>query len=164
MLKRMAVEPSSTIRGSKEDGDAQIDTHFQPSHIKDDITMDIATTNKIMDMLQEIDEQQQSLEENLKDLSKQLEAEHETLKKNLLELGREMDATSLMQRSQSEELRHKQWKVIAERTPLESGYNIPGDFAMVAVYVEQAICAYVLPEVFSVNDVSANILYDLFEW
>ena len=28
---------------------------------------------------------------------------------------------------------------------------------MVAVYVEQAICAYVLPEVFSVNDVSANI-------
>ena len=68
-----------------------------------------------------------------------------------------MDATSLMQRSQSEELRHKQWKVIAERTPLESGYNIPGDFGMVAVYVEQAICAYVLPEVFSVNDVSANI-------
>ena len=119
--------------------------------------MDAATTNKIMDMLQEIDEQQQSLEENLEDLSKQLEAGHETLKKNLLKLGREMDATSLMQRSQSEELRHKQWKVIAERTPLESGYNIPGDFGMVAVYVEQAICAYMLPEVFSVNDVSANI-------
>ena len=30
VLRRIAVEPSSTIRGSKEDGDAQIDTHFQP--------------------------------------------------------------------------------------------------------------------------------------
>ena len=28
---------------------------------------------------------------------------------------------------------------------------------MVAVYVEQAICAYVLPELFSVNDDSANL-------
>ena len=97
MLRRMAVEPSSTIRGSKEDGDAQIDTHFQPSH-KDDITMDAATMNKIMDM---IDEQQQSLEENLENLSKQLEArlaQQETLKKNLLQLGREMDSISSMQR------------------------------------------------------------------
>ena len=149
MLRRMAVEPSCTIRGSKEDGDTQIDTHFQPSH-KDDITMDAATMNKIMDM---IDEQQQSLEENLENLSKQLEAglaQQETLKKNLLQL----DSISSMQRRYVEEL----CKVTAERRkPLESGYNIPGDFGMVAVYVEQAICAYVLPEVFSVNDISANI-------
>ena len=153
MLRRMAVEPSCTIRGSKEDGDAQIDTHSQPSH-KDDITMDAATMNKIMDM---IDEQQQSLEEHLENLSKELEAglaQQETLKKNLLQLGREMDSISSMQRRYVEEL----CKVTAERRKsLESGHNIPEHFGMVAVYVEQAICAYVLPEVFSVNDVSANI-------
>ena len=68
-----------------------------------------------------------------------------------------MDSISSMQRRYFEEL-CKQRKVIAERRKsLESGHNIPGDFGMVAVYVEQAICAYVLPEVFSVNDVSANI-------
>ena len=108
-------------------------------------------------MLREIDEQQQSLEENLEKLSKGLEAglaQQETLKKILLAIGREMDSISSMQRRHIEE----SCKVTAERRKsLESGHNIPGDFGMVAVYVEQAICAYVLPEVFSVNDVSADI-------
>ena len=163
MLRRMAVEPLCTTRGSKEDGDAQIDTHFQPSHIPvDDFNMDA----KVAGVIQKVREQQHLLRENLEDFSKALEAglaQQETLKKNLLKLGREMDATSSMRRRHIEEL-CKHWKVIAERRKsLESGHNIPGDLAMVAVYVEQAICAYVLPEVFSVNDVSAN-LYSLLKF
>ena len=58
--------------------------------------------------------------------------------------------------SRIEEL-SEEWEVIVEiRKALGSGYNIQGDLGMVAVYVEQAICAYVLPDVF-LNDDKARL-------
>ena len=149
-----------TIRGSKEDGDTQIDmAHFQPSH-KDDINMDAATINRITDLIQKAREQQQSLRNKLADLPKEFGtevAQTDSLKSILGRLEREVDAfSSEPLQSQIEKL-SAEWEAIAERRkPLESGHNIPGDLGMVAVYVEQAICAYVLPELFSVNDDSAK--------
>ena len=144
------------VQGFPQDGDDSVE--FQPQCEDDEEDSEIA------DLLEKAREQDQSLTNRLASLSQEIRTERtemEALKKELEEIDQEMkeafntDSLKSLQ-SQAEKLSEK-WQVIKEkRRPLGSGHNVPGDFGMVAVYVEQAICAYVLPEVF-LNDDKASL-------
>ena len=143
-----------------QDGDDSVE--FQPQCEDDE--EDMLSDPEIADLIEKAREQEQSLTNRLASLSQEIRTERtemEALKKELEEIDQEMkeafntDSLKSLQ-GQVEKLSEK-WQVIKKkRRPLESGQNIPGDFGMVAVYVEQAICAHVLPEVF-LNDDKASL-------
>lgn len=143
-------------RGFTQDGDSG---EFQPPY-EDNMEDFLSSLSEIADLLRKANQQDQSLTTRLAFLSQEVETEiarTEALKNEVEELDqlrRELYDTDSLEplQSQIEEL-SEEWKVIVEkRQALESGHNIQGDLGMVAVYVEQAMCAYVLPEVFLNDD------------
>ena len=157
--REVAVQTLYTtdLRRYTQDDDSRIDdVEFQPPYEDDVEDIFLSALSGIAGLLKKAREQEQSLTKQLALLSQDVGAEiaqADVLRKEvdeLCQLQREMYDTDSLKplQNQIEEL-NEEWKVIVEkRKPLESGYNIQGDLGMVAVYVEQAICAYVLPEVF----------------
>ena len=156
----MAVETLYTT-GFTQDGDSLRDgAEFQPARYEDDVEDMLSVYSEVADLLEKAYEQEKSLTNKLAFLSEDVRtelAQTKVLKEEVYELDqlqREMYDTDSLKplQCQIEDL-NKEWEVIVkERKPLESGHNIQGDLGTVAVYVEQAMCAYVLPQVFLNND------------
>ena len=131
---------------------------------EDDIDMD-EIMSEINNLVRKSNEQDKWFKDNLTYLSravqdefaqaKILEEEVESLGQAIGELSRENtkdNSTMKTLQDQVDEL-GKEWKVI--RHALGSD-NLLSRFGLIAVYVEQAICSHVLPEVF-MNDAGANL-------
>ena len=107
---------------------------------------------------EKVREQQQSLANKVALLSQQVETEisqTERLKEEVSQLQWEMDDTETAIQTQLDEL-HEEWRVIVEKRKALESNNLQGDLGMLAVYVEQAMCTHVMPEVFW-NDDGASL-------
>ena len=99
--------------------------------------------SEISGLIREVTGQEQSLNKELETLSQEVGAEIaqiENLKKEIESFGQEAD-------NRVDKLRGE-WEVILKRRTTFESDNLQVDLGMVAMYVEQSICAYVLPDVF----------------
>ena len=104
----------------------------------------VSALGELRDLVRISNEQEQWFEEKLACVSQQVRtvsAEAASLKQEVERMGKIIDALRIFVTERIE---------ILESVSLESGLS------MIAVYVEQAICSYVLPEVF-MNNSSASI-------
>ena len=107
----------------------------------------VSTLGELRDLVRISNEQEQWFEEKLACVSQQVRtasAEAASLKQKVERLGNEIDALR---------------KFVTERIEILESVSLEGGLSMIAVYMEQAICSYVLPEVF-MNNSSAS-LHDL---
>lgn len=115
---------------------------------KEDSVEDIVSAlGELKDLVRISNEQEQWFEEKLAYVSQQVRtvsAEATSLKQDVERMGNEIDALRAF---------------ITERIEILESVSLEGGLSMIAVYVEQAICSYVLPEVF-MNNSSAS-LHDL---
>ena len=134
---------------------------FQP----DDLDEIMSAINEINSLVRKLNEQDKWFDENLANLSQAIcdeFAQAETLKQEVEELGHTIgeltrenvkdDSTMKTLQDQVDKL-CEEWKVL--RHTFESD-TLLSRFGLIAVYVEQAICSHVLPEIF-MNDAGASL-------
>ena len=110
----------------------------------------VSALGELRDLVRISNEQEQWFEEKLAYVSQQVRtvsAEAEYLKQEVEKMGNEIDTLR---------------KFTADRIEILESVSLEGGLSMIAVYVEQAICSYVLPEVF-MNNSSAS-LHDLLDF
>ena len=130
--------------------------------------LSLSALNEVEDMVRKISERGQSLNEKLDDISEKVRIEcarSESLAQGVERLGHEVDelrkvvkndSNFKMMRDEVDKL-CREWEVISKSFKCDDTFL--DDLGKIAVCVEQAICSYVLPEVFM--DVSDASLYDL---
>ena len=107
----------------------------------------VSALGELRDLVRISNEQEQWFEEKLAYVSQQVRtasAEAESLKQEIERMEKEIDALRTC---------------ATERLEILESVSLEGGLCMIAVYVEQAICSYVLPEVFMNN--SSACLHDL---
>ena len=134
----------------------------------DDFEDLLIALNEVEDMVRKLSEQGQSFDKKLDDISEKVRIEcarSESLAQGVERLGHKVDELTKvvkndsnfkMMRADVDKL-WREWEVVSKSFKRDDTFL--GDLGKIAVCVEQAICSYVLPEVFvNVSDAS---LYDL---
>ena len=135
---------------------------------EDDFKDILGALNEVKDLRKKLSEQNQSFNEELKGLSQAVRIEsarNESLTQlNVEKLGHKVDElTKVVKNDSLKTMRdqldnlYTEWKVIANVLNFDG--NLLDDLGIVAVCIEQAVCSYVLPEIF-MNDSDAS-LHDL---